>query len=165
MPAGSHPYHHDLFHEIFRQPFDRDGNAPRGIARVRRGNISVDLLADDRLETVGSEQKLTLDHRAVGKAQLNAVAVLFESNDPAVQSNGVTLELTHPRREQSVNIRAVNLVIRRAVQFFMLFGQRKSVNLFTAVMEAEDVGPWSNPHRGQRRAEPKMVEYLGRIGA
>src|SRR4029077_14459933 len=111
-------------------------------------NISVDLLADDGLETVRSDQKITLDNRAVGKAQLNAVAALFESNDPAVQSNVVTLEFKHLRREQSVNISAVNLVIRRTVQFLMLIGQRKSLHLFTGVMEPKDVGPWSNAHFG-----------------
>jgi uncharacterized protein GlcG (DUF336 family) len=144
MPPGPHPNHHDRFHEILGQAFDWDGNAPGGIARVGRGNISVDLLADDGLETVRSDQQVTLDNRAVGKTQLNAVAALFESNDPAVQSNGVTFEFKHLRREQSVNISAVNLVIRRTVQLLMLIGQRKSLNLFTGVMEPEDVGPRSN---------------------
>jgi hypothetical protein len=122
-------------------------------------------LADDGLETVRPDQKVTLDNRAIGKAQLNAVAALVESNNPAVQSNGVTLEFAHLRREQSVNIRAVNLVIRRPVQFLMLIEQRKSVNLFTAVMKPEDVGPGSNARLGQRRSEPEMVEHMSRIGA
>ena len=47
-----------------------------------------------------------------------------------------------------MNIGAVNLVIGRAVQFLMLIGQRKSLNLFTGVMEPEDVGPRSNAHLG-----------------
>ena len=165
MPPGPHPHHHDLFHEVLRQAFDRDRDAPGGIARVGRGNIAVDLLADDGLETVRSDQKVTLDNRAVGKAQLNAVAAFIKSNDPAVQSNGVTLEFKHLRREQSMNIRAMNLVIGRTVQFLMLIGQRKSLNLFTGVMEPKDVGPRSNAHLGQRRSEPKMVEHMGRIGA
>ena len=42
----------------------------------------------------------------------------------------------------------MNLVIRRAVQCLVLIGQRKSVNLFTGVMEPEDVGPRSNAHFG-----------------
>ena len=47
---------------------------------------------------------------------------LFESDDPAVQSNGVTLEFKHLRREQGVNIGAVKLVIGGAVQLLMLIG-------------------------------------------
>ena len=148
MSAGPHPNHHHLFHEILGQAVNWNSDTPGGIAGVRRGNISVDLSADDGLETVGSEQKVALDSRAVGKAQLNAVAALFKFNDPAVQPNRVTLELKHLRGKQSVNISAVHLVIRRAVQLFMLIGQRKSVNLFTAVMEAEDVRSWSNADGG-----------------
>jgi hypothetical protein len=148
MPSGPHPNHHDRFHEILGQAFDWDSNAPGGIARIRCGDISVDLLADDGPETVRSDQKVTLDKRAVGKAQLNTVAAFFESNNPAVQSNGITLEFKHLSREESVNVSAVNLVIGRTVQLLMLIGQRKAMNLFTGVMEPEDVGPWSNTHFG-----------------
>jgi hypothetical protein len=105
-------------------------------------------LADDGLETVRSNQKVSLDNRAVGKAQLNALAALVESNDPAVQSNGVTFEFEHLPREQRVNIRAVNLAIRRTVQFLMLIGQRKSLNLFAAITKPENVGSWSNADPG-----------------
>ena len=82
-----------------RQAFDGDRDAPGGIARVGRGNISIDLLADDGFETVRADQKVTLDDRAVGKAQLDAVAAFVEANDPAVQSNRVMLEFKHFRRE------------------------------------------------------------------
>ena len=73
MPPGSHPHHHDLIHEVLRQTFHRHSNTPGGIARVGRRNIADDLLADDGLETIRSDQKVTLDNGAVGKAQLNAV--------------------------------------------------------------------------------------------
>src|SRR5215813_6998169 len=91
VPPGSHPHHHDLIHEVLRQTFHRHSYTPCGIAHVGRRNIADDLLADDGLEAVRSDQKIALDTRAVGKAQLDAIAVLFESDDPAVQSNGVTL--------------------------------------------------------------------------
>ncbi len=148
MTPRPHPNHHDLFHEILGQTFDRDSDTPGGVARVGRGNISVELLADDGLEAVRADQKIARNRRAVGKAQTNAIAALVESSDPAVQSNGVTLELEHLGRQQSVHISAVNLVVRRAVQFLMLIRERKSVNLFSAVMESEDIGPGSNAHLG-----------------
>ena len=88
MPPGSHPHHHDLIHKVLRQTFHRHSNAPGGIARVGRRNVADDLLGNDGLQTVRTHQKVTLDNRAVGKAQLDAVDALFESSDPAVQSNG-----------------------------------------------------------------------------
>src|SRR5262245_46546018 len=99
MPPWSHPHHHHLIHEVLRQTFHRHSNTPRGIARVCRRNIADDLLADDGLETVRSDQKIALNARAVGKAQLDTVFVLFESGNSTVQSNGVTLELNYFRRE------------------------------------------------------------------
>src|SRR5215510_3362358 len=93
MTTGSHPHHHHLIHEVLRQTFHRYGNTPCGIARVGRWNVADDLLADDGLETVRSDQKVTLNTRAVGKTQLDAVFVLFERGNSTVQSNGITPEL------------------------------------------------------------------------
>ena len=147
MSPGPHPHHHDLFHKVLRQTLDQDRNTPSGIARVRRGNITDDLLTDDGLETVRSDQEVTFDascrrHRR----SLTLSPPLFKSNDPAVQSNRVALEFEHLRRDQTVNISAMNLVVRRAMQVLVLIGQRKSLNLFTGVMKPEDVGPGSNAH-------------------
>jgi hypothetical protein len=89
-----------------------------------------------------------LDNPAISQPEIDTVPVLRESNDTAVQSNGIALEITYLGRKEGMNIRAVHLVIRRAMQAFMFIGKRKSLNLFTGVMKAKDVGSGSDARLG-----------------
>jgi len=64
-----------------------------------------------------------------------------------------------------VEVGAVKLVVRRAVQALVFFGQRKLPDHLAGIMKPKDVGAGADREPADGVAEAEVIEHVHRVGA
>src|SRR5439155_24247952 len=165
MSSGAHPHRHDLAHEVVGQLVGGERQAPGRIAGVGCVVCTCDLGAHRGLNAVRADQEVSSGPGTICKVQLDTGGSFFEAHDSAVRPHDLLIEVSCLYSEQIVKVSPVKLIIRRSVESFMFFGQRKLANDLARIMESKDIGGGPNRQFGNCLTETEAVKNVHRIGA
>ncbi len=99
------------------------------------------------------------------KLQRHAVGVLGKANDALAEADRVRIERARFIGENGVEIGAMHLRVRRAVQPLVLRRQREALNFLAGVVQAKDVSARMHADLADRRLEAEMTQGVHGVGA
>jgi len=95
--------------------------------------------------------------------QFDAVGAFGEAGRPVIEPHHIGVGLPRAGGEKLVQIGAVKLGVRRAMQLFLR--QRKALDHLTGVMQAKYIGLWLDANRQQLVLEAQVPHHVHGVGA
>src|SRR5262249_14313484 len=103
--------------DVLRHPLDRDYTAPRDHAEETRTVAAIQLMADDRMHSVGTDQRIALDDLTIFKRKCHLALTLRHADGTPAKMNCVGLAGAHRIDQHLQKVGAKHRDVGKAVAF------------------------------------------------